>query len=510
MTTTDHPTYTEPLGDPGEGERGRAHRRCDPPHRFDRPDPCSAVAAAERGISITIAGRMRRRRDMGGIVFADIEDHSGTAQVFTTPGQQGVAELTAAQVGDWLAVTGTVAVTRRGVVSVAVEEVTTLAVTRHQIPDSWQGLSDPETRYRRRYLDMWANRSSRQLLVARSRIISTLRQTMEARDFIEVETPILSHLAGGANARPFVTRHNAFDCDLALRIAPELPLKRLIVGGFERVFEVGRVFRNEGVSPRHNPEFTIMEAYQAYGDIDDMMELTEHLFEACALAVNGTTVVETPTGPLDLAPGWQRITMSDAVAAHTGVAFSVTMDATIARRQARELGVDVEDDWTAGRVLAEVFDRLVDSHLVGPVFVTDYPVEVSPLARAHRSLPGVTERFEAFVLGRELANAFSELVDPDVQRERFEDQARLQAAGDGEAMPFDEDYVQALEYGLPPTGGLGIGVDRLVMLLTGATNIRDIIAFPLLAPHRSEPRRPPGSTGSSDTQATENGASGDV
>jgi lysyl-tRNA synthetase, class II len=319
---------------------------------------------------------------------------------------------------------------------------------------------------------------------ARSRIMSETRRFLEDRGFVEVETPLLHPIPGGALARPFVTHHNALDLDLYLRIAPELYLKRLVVGGFERVFELGRVFRNEGLSTRHNPEFTMLELYQAYADYGDMMALTEELVAHLAREVTGSTVVMYGDREVDLTPPWTRATLTDLVEQHAGVRIDVRMPVDELRRIATDHGVDVDEAWGPGKLVLEIYEKTTEAELWGPVFVTDYPKEVSPLARDHRELPEMVERFEPIVAGRELGNAFSELVDPDEQRRRFEDQARAKAGGDAEAMVVDDDYLRALEYGLPPTGGLGIGMDRLVMLLTDTHTIRDVVLFPTLRPEQ--------------------------
>ncbi len=332
----------------------------------------------------------------------------------------------------------------------------------------------------RRYADLWATAGSRAKLLARSRIVSLTRNWLEQRGFVEVETPIFHPIPGGAHARPFTTHHNALDMQLYLRIAPELYLKRLVVGGFEKVFEVGRVFRNEGLSTRHNPEFTMLELYQAYADYHDAMELTEELVAHLAMQLHGTTKLTYGGRELDLSAPWRRATLFDLVEEHTGVRVDHRMSVDELRRIAEEHGVEVKDDDGPGKLVLEIYEKTTEAKLWGPVFVMDYPKEVSPLARDHREVPGLVERFEPIVAGRELGNAFSELVDPDEQRARFEDQARQKAAGDDEAMVVDEDYLRALEHGLPPTAGLGIGIDRLVMLLTDTPSIRDVILFPTL------------------------------
>ncbi len=361
-----------------------------------------------------------------------------------------------------------------------------LAETRRGFGDKWRGISDVDLRYRQRYADLWVNADSRATLALRSQAISWIRRWLEDRGFVEVETPVFHPIPGGAAARPFVTHHNSLDMDLYLRIAPELYLKRLVVGGFERVFELARVFRNEGLSTRHNPEFTMLELYQAYADYTDMMALVEDLVAGVAEALLGTTELTYGGRALSLKVPWERLTMTDAIAKHAGI--DVDLDTPLAelQRVARDVaGVPVSDAWGPGKLLLEIYEKTTEAQLWGPVFILDYPKEVSPLARDHRSRPGYVERFEPIVAGRELGNAFTELIDPDEQRARMVAQAEARAAGDEEAMVVDEDYLRALEYGLPPTGGLGIGIDRLVMLLSGAEAIRDVIAFPTLRPEQA-------------------------
>jgi lysyl-tRNA synthetase class 2 len=359
-----------------------------------------------------------------------------------------------------------------------------LAETRRSFGDKWHGLTDVDTRYRQRYVDLWSNPEVRGTFLQRSKIFSLTRRWLEDRAFVEVETPVFHPIPGGALAKPFTTHHNALDMELFLRIAPELYLKRLTVGGFERVFELARVFRNEGLSTRHNPEFTMLELYQAYGDYHDVMALTEELVAHLAMELHGTTKLTYDGRDLDLTPPWRRATLTELVEEHAGIHLDVRMPVEDLRRIAEEHGVEVEPDYGPGKLVLEIYEKTTEPQLWGPVFVVDYPKEVSPLARDHRELPDMVERFEGIVAGRELCNAFSELVDPDEQRARFEAQAVRSAAGDDEAMVVDEDYLRALDYGLPPTAGLGIGMDRLVMLLTDTHSIRDVILFPTLRPEQ--------------------------
>jgi lysyl-tRNA synthetase class 2 len=372
--------------------------------------------------------------------------------------------------------------TRKGELSVKVEQWSVLAEARRPFPDKYHGISDQDLRYRQRYVDLWVTPESREVFVLRSRIVSLIRRWLEDRGFMEVETPIFHPIPGGAAARPFTTHHNALDTEFFLRIAPELYLKRLIAGGFERVFEVGRVFRNEGISTRHNPEFTMLELYQAYADYDDIMALVEELTAYLAVEIHGSTTITYDGREMDLSAPWRRAPMTELIEEQIGVGVGLTMPLDELRKVAAEHGVEVKDGYGPGKLILELYEKTVEPNLWSPVFVTDYPKEVSPLSRDHRELPGFTERFEAVVAGRELANAFSELIDPDEQRARFEDQVRQKDAGDDEAMPVDEDYLRAMEYGLPPTGGLGIGIDRLIMLLADVQTIRDVVLFPTLRP----------------------------
>jgi lysyl-tRNA synthetase class 2 len=360
-----------------------------------------------------------------------------------------------------------------------------LAEARRNFGDKWHGVSDVETRYRQREVDLWANERSRQLLQMRSDVVRNMRRRLWEQGFVEVETPLLHPIAGGATARPFVTHHNTFDADFYLRVAPELYLKRLVVGGFDRVFEIGRSFRNEGVSPRHNPEFTTLELYQAYADYTDTMVVFEELVAGLALDVLGTTKLTYGGRDLDLTTPWRRATMSELVAEATGFTLDVRSPREELAKVATEVGIEVDASWGPGKILLEIYEKTTEPELWGPVFVTDYPAEVSPLARRHRDGPELVERYEPVVAGRELGNGFTELIDPDDQRARFEEQAAKARAGDDEeSAVVDEDYLRALEYGLPPTSGFGLGVDRLLMLLGDVANIREVIAFPTLRPDR--------------------------
>jgi lysyl-tRNA synthetase class 2 len=464
------------------------------PYRFEVTATTAELRAAhdgleageETGIVVTVAGRVMLHRAQGKLAFATLRDGSGEeVQLFAlaavTEAFEGFGKI---GLGDWVGATGEVVKTKRGELSVKVATWVMLAETQRGFGDKWKGITDVDTRYRQRYVDLWANPESRTVFLQRSRILSLTRGWLEDRGFVEVETPIFHPIPGGALAKPFTTHHNALDMELFLRVAPELYLKRLTVAGFERVFEIARVFRNEGLSTRHNPEFTMLELYQAYGDYTDVMALTEELTAHLAQELHGTTKLTYGGRELDLTPPWRRASLVDLVEEHAGVHVDVRLPIDELRRIATEHGVEVKDEYGAGKLVLEIYEKTTEAELWGPVFVTDYPKEVSPLARDHRELPEMVERFEAIVAGRELCNAFSELVDPVEQRARFEAQAQLKAAGDDEAMVVDEDYLRALEYGLPPTAGLGIGIDRLVMLLTDSASIRDVILFPTLRPEQ--------------------------
>ncbi|MGI9585811.1 MAG: lysine--tRNA ligase, partial [Acidimicrobiia bacterium] len=382
--------------------------------------------------------------------------------------------------GDWIGATGEVITTKRGELSVRVASADLLQKGLRPLPDKWHGLKDVEARSRRRYVDLLANEGARRTAITRSRIVSELRSQFEDRGYIEVETPVLLSQATGANARPFGTHHNALDQDMVLRIATELYLKRLVVGGLERVFEIGRIFRNEGVDALHNPEFTMLESYQALADYSDIMELVEQVLSACAQVATGGTSITYGGRGIELSGPYRRSTMLELVQAATETSIDYDTDVEEFRRLADSYGIEWVDGWGSGRFVEALFDELVEATIWEPTFVTEHPIEVSPLSRAHRSKPHVTERFELFIAGSEYANAFSELNDPFDQRDRFEAQAAARESGDDEAHPIDDDYIRALEYGLPPTGGLGIGVDRLVMLLTDKHHIREVILFPTM------------------------------
>jgi len=436
---------------------------------------------AETTDVVTIAGRLVARRDQGKMAFLVVRDATGEIQLFcriNVLGEDAFAAVKDLDLGDWVGATGIVLRSRRGELSVQPSSVTLLSKSLSPLPEKFHGLTDTETRYRRRYVDLIANPEVRSVFETRFRIIAAIRRFMEAQGYLEVETPMLQPIPGGATARPFVTHHNALDMPLYLRIAPELYLKRLLVGGFERVYEINRSFRNEGMSPRHNPEFTMLEAYQAFGNMQSMMELTEGIVTHAARDVLGTLDVEYQGTSVSLESPWRRATMAELTSEAAGVEVSVHTPIEDLRALCATHEIPAEKSWGPGKLVTELFEKLVEHTLIEPTFVTMYPAETSPLARRNDQDPELTDRFELIVTGREFANAFSELVDPIDQRERFEAQAAAKDAGDAEAMWVDEDYLRAQEYGMPPAGGLGIGIDRLVMLLTDSPSIRDVLLFP--------------------------------
>jgi lysyl-tRNA synthetase class 2 len=434
---------------------------------------------------VTVAGRLVAIRDQGKLAFLVLRDSTGDLQLFcrvNVLGDKGFAFTKDLDLGDWVGATGTVLRSRRGELSVQPTSITLLSKSLRPLPEKYHGLTDTETRYRQRYVDLIANPEVRGVFETRFRIIAAIRRYMESEGYLEVETPMLQPVPGGATARPFVTHHNALDMPLYLRIAPELYLKRLLVGGFERVYEINRSFRNEGMSPRHNPEFTMLEAYQAYGNMQSMMDLTEGIITHAAREVLGTLELEYQGQQVSLVSPWRRATMAELTSEAAGEPVSVHTPEAHLRVLCARHQIPVEDSYGPGKLLTELFERLVEHTLGQPTFVTMYPAETSPLARRNDSDPELTDRFELIVTGREFANAFSELVDAVDQRERFETQAAAKDAGDDEAMWVDEDYLRAQEYGMPPAGGLGIGIDRLVMLFTDTPSIRDVLLFPQMRP----------------------------
>jgi lysyl-tRNA synthetase class 2 len=438
---------------------------------------------------VKLTGRLMAIRTHGKASFADLMDMSGKVQLYVKQNNIGEDRYEFFQdldLGDLVGITGTVFKTNRGQVSVRVSSFELLTKSLRPLPEKFHGLKDKDIRYRQRYLDLIVNPDVKETFVIRSKIIKEMRRYLEERGFLEVETPMMHPIAGGATARPFVTHHNTLDMDLFLRIAPELYLKKLIVGGFEKVFEINRNFRNEGMSYKHNPEFTTMELYQAQADYYDMMELTENLVSHLAEEVLGTQTLEYEETELDFTAPWERITMVEAVKKYAGVDFTEFDTAEEAYEAAASVGVKPEEGLSYGEVLNEVFEIRVEDKLVQPTFIMNYPIEVSPLAQKIEDDPRFTYRFEAFVYGREIANAFSELNDPEEQKRRFEKQVEMREAGDEEAQMMDYDFIRALEYGMPPTGGLGIGIDRLIMLLTDSSSIRDVILFPTMRPESNE------------------------
>ena len=434
------------------------------------------------GKVVRVAGRIMARRGHGNMSFMDVQDSLGQIQVVNRKNIMGdnFKETKGYDIGDIIGIEGKVFKTNQGEISIETEHADLLTKSLQILPEKWHGLKDPDIRYRQRYVDLIVNPEVKDVFVLRSKIISEIRKFLENRGFLEVETPILNTIAGGASARPFITHHNSLDIGMYLRIASELYLKRLIVGGFDKVYEIGRMFRNEGMDATHNPEFTTMELYQAYGDFEDMMEITETMVEEVANKVKGTTLVEFDGKEIELKTPWRRISMIDAVKEYSGVDFNEITEYEDAVKIAKEKNVEVKS--TRGEIIAEFFDEFVEDKLIQPTFIIDYPVEISPLAKRKNDDESLTYRFEAFVNGAEIANAFSELNDAVDQKQRFLDQVAKREAGDDEAHMMDYDFVNALEVGMPPTGGLGIGIDRLIMILTGQRSIRDVLLFPTMKP----------------------------
>ncbi|MDD3894605.1 MAG: lysine--tRNA ligase [Syntrophomonadaceae bacterium] len=455
--------------------------------RFDRTAMTAEIHAQfeqMEGKTVRIAGRIMSKRRHGKAGFADIADISGSIQLYFRKedvGEESYELFKKLDIGDILGVEGEVFRTQKGEISIHVRDFTYLSKSLNPLPEKWHGLKDVELRYRQRYVDLIVNPEVKDVFMKRSRFIKEMRNYLDNRGFLEVETPMMQPIAGGATARPFITHHNALDIDLYLRIAPELYLKRLIVGGLEKVYEINRNFRNEGISTRHNPEFTMLEIYQAYADYEVMMELTEEMISAVVEKVTGSMQVEFEGTTIDFKPPWKRLPMLEAIREHTGLDFTTILDDEAARQAAQSVNLKV-DEGARGEIINEIFETFVEEKLVQPTFIYGHPVEISPLAKRNVEHPEFTDRFEVFIMQREIANAFSELNDPIDQRERFVKQVQKRAGGDAEAHMMDEDYLNALEYGMPPAGGLGIGIDRLIMLVTNSSSIRDVILFPTLRP----------------------------
>ena len=441
-----------------------------------------------QGKEVTVAGRIMSKRGQGKVVFSDIHDRDGKIQLFIKideVGEEALKQYKTNDLGDWVACTGEVFKTKTGEISVKAKTLELICKSLKPLPEKWHGLKDPDLRYRQREVDIITNPEVKTTFMKRSQIIKGIREFLDNRGFLEVETPMLATIAGGASARPFITHHNTLDLDMFLRIAPELYLKRCIVAGFEKVYELGRTFRNEGMSVRHNPEFTMIELYQAFADYNDMMELTENMVAEVCKKVNGTTKVTYQGTEIDFMPPWRRITMVDAVKEYAGVDFKEIKSNEEAQAIAKEKHLEFPkpiNTVTKGEVLNALYEEFCEEHMIQPTFIIDYPVEISPLTKKKRGDEMFTERFEGFVFGRELCNAYSELNDPIVQRERFAQQEKERELGDDEAYMIDEEFMSALETGMPPTGGLGIGIDRMIMFLTDSSSIRDVILFPTMKP----------------------------
>ena len=458
--------------------------------KFNRTNTAGEVKANYEefeGKYITVAGRIIAKRIMGKASFCTIQDTDEKIQSYVSIndlGEENYKEFKTWDIGDIIGITGFVFKTRTEEISVHANEVTLLSKSLRPLPEKFHGLKDPDLRYRQRYVDLIMNPEVKETFIKRSKIISEIRRILDEKGYLEVETPVLNTISGGATARPFVTHHNALDIDMYLRIATELNLKRLIVGGYDKVYEIGRIFRNEGMDIRHNPEFTTIEFYEAYADYNDMMDISEEIFSKCAMKVCGSMKITYQGQEIDLTPSWKRISMIDSIKEACGVDFNEIETDEEAVKLAEERGMEFADETkrTRGDVISMFFDEYVEKTLIQPTFVYDYPVEISPLAKRKTTDPRLTERFELFIGGREYANAFSELNDPIDQYERFKKQVEARDAGDDEAGMMDEDFINALEYGMPPTGGIGIGIDRLVMLLTDSASIRDVLLFPTMKP----------------------------
>jgi lysyl-tRNA synthetase class 2 len=465
------------------------------PIRFRRRDSAGEIRDSfvdGESREVKVAGRIRTKRMMGKASFANIEDQSGSIQIYAkkdTLGDGKYELYKTLDIGDIIGVEGTTFKTKTGEITIQVEDfvflskcIRPLPVVKEKEGKLFDEFSDRELRYRQRYVDLIVNPKVRKDFILRSRIISSVRNFLEERGYIEVETPMMQAIPGGAAAKPFITHHNALDIDLYLRIAPELYLKRLIVGGFERVFEINRNFRNEGISTKHNPEFTMVELYEAYADYNDMMTIAEEMISRLAHDVLGRYIIEYQGNQIDLSPPWERISFVDVIKKYTGIDFNEIKTTDAAREAASSLGLKIEDDLSIWKIADEIFEERVEENLIQPIFIIDYPKELSPLAKVKEDSPAFVERFEPYIAGRELGNAFSELNDPFEQRARFEEQVKMREAGDEEAQMMDFDYIMALEYGMPPAGGMGIGIDRVVMLFIDSASIKDTILFPLLRP----------------------------
>ena len=458
--------------------------------KFDFNADSAAIKAdyaAFEGKEVKIAGRLMSKRGQGKVMFCDLQDSTGRIQLFVKideMGEEEFARFKKYDIGDIVGAQGEVFTTKTGEISVRAHHVTLLSKSLLPLPEKYHGLTDKEARFRQRYVDLMVNPDVKRNFVIRSRFIKFMRSYLDSRNYIEVETPVLNTIAGGAAARPFITHHNTLDIDMYMRIATELPLKRLIIGGMDRVYEIGRIFRNEGMDPKHNPEFTTVELYQAYADFHDMMDIAEGILSGAAQEILGTYQVQWMGEEIDLTPGWRRLTMVDAVKEYVGVDFGAVTDNAEAVALAKSVGVELSDaaEKTWGNALYAVFDQKVEEHLIQPTFITMYPVEVSPLTKRSPADPRLTERFELFICHSELANAYSELNDPIDQRARFMKQVEQRERGDDETEMLDEDFLNAMEYGMPPTGGMGMGIDRCVMMLTGTDTIREVILFPTMKP----------------------------